>query len=533
MKIYICQLNPIIGDIKGNKDKIIRKIEEAKAEGANLAIFPELALTGYPPQDLLLRPHFIKKVWEAAEEIEAHTEGLHVLVGLPRKNQSRSGKPLFNSCAIFSDRFLLDFYDKMLLPTYDVFDERRYFEPGYHPYVIGIGGKKVALTICEDIWDELYAHSPITDLKQQHVDLLINISASPYYVGKHDLRKKMAQKAAKALHCPVLLVNQVGGNDTLIFDGHSFIMSPSGNLLVEMPLFEEACTLIDLDHLRSQTVPHLPMEEELLQALTLGLRDFCHKQGFQKTVLGLSGGIDSALVAAIAERALGKENVLGVLLPSRYSSPSSLTDAKELAEQLGIRTVTLPIEPAHAAMLEMLKESFKGCGEDVTEENIQSRIRGTLLMALANKYNALLLNTGNKSEYAVGYCTMYGDMCGALSVIGDLTKKEVYALSKYMKLPEAIIQKEPSAELKPNQKDADYLPIYSILDQIVSSYIEDDLSPSEIAAKLHLTLDYVLEWCDKIDRADFKRMQAPPILKVTRKSLSFGRHFPIVKHIQT
>ena len=528
MKIYLCQLNPTIGDIKGNKEKIIRKIEEAKRSGAQLAIFPEMALTGYPPQDLLLRPHFIKKVWEAAEEIEAHTDGIHVLVGLPRKNPSRSGKPLFNSCAIFTNRVLADFYDKMLLPTYDVFDERRYFEPGYHPYVIGIGGKKVAITICEDIWDEHYAHSPITDLKQQHVDLLINISASPYHVGKHEMRMKMAQKAAKALHCPALLVNQVGGNDTLIFDGHSFMISPSGSMLVELPLFEEACTLIDLDHLRSQTVEHHPIEEELLQALTLGLRDFCHKQGFQKALIGLSGGIDSALVAAIAVRALGKENVLGVLLPSRYSSSHSVADAEVLAKQLGMETVTLPIEPAHAAMLGVLQGA-----EGVTEENIQSRIRGTLLMALANKNKALLLNTGNKSEYAVGYCTMYGDMCGALSVIGDLTKKDVYSLSKYLKLPEAIIQKEPSAELKPNQKDADYLPTYSILDQIVSSYVEEDLSPSEIAAKMHLKLEYVLEWCDKIDRADFKRMQAPPILKVTRKSLSYGRHFPIVKHIQT
>lgn len=533
MKIYICQLNPVIGDIKANKDKIIAHIEEAKKLGADLVIFPELALTGYPPQDLLLRPHFIKKVWDAAQEIEAHTEGLHVLVGLPRSNPNKIGKPLFNSCAIFANRFFLDFYDKMLLPTYDVFDERRYFEPGTYPYIAGIAGKKVAITICEDLWDENYPQSPVTELKQQNVDLLVNLSASPYDVTKHEMRKKVAQRAAIALNCPVLLVNQVGGNDTLIFDGHSFLISPSGAVLVELPQFEESSLLIDMDHLQSKTLPPIPKEEELLRALTLGLRDFCHKLGFTKTLLGLSGGIDSALVAAIAVKALGKENVWGVLLPSRYTADSSNRDALELAKQLGIETHTLSIEGPFSAMLELLKADFKDKPENVTEENIQSRIRSTLLMAYANKFNALLLNTGNKSEYAVGYCTMYGDMCGALSVIGDLTKRDVYALSKYMGIPENIIRKEPSAELKANQKDSDYLPAYPVLDQIVSSYIEDNLSPSEIAARMQLPLEYVLDWCDRIDHADFKRWQAAPILKVSPKSLSFGRRFPIVKHIQT
>lgn len=527
MKICICQLNPVIGDIRGNKEKIIQRIEEAKSLRPDLVIFPEMVLTGYPPRDLLLRPHFIQKVWEAAEEIGRHTPGLQVLLGLPRKNPNKNGKPLFNSCALFSNGVFRDFYDKMLLPTYDVFDERRYFEPGGHPYVFGVGGKKVALTICEDIWDEHYPHSPIRELTHQHLDLLINISASPYHLGKQQERKKIAQKAAKALSCPVLLVNQVGANDTLIFDGHSFLMSPSGTLLVELPLFIEACTLVDLNHLESRTLQPLSTEEELVQALVLGLRDFCHKLGFTKTIIGLSGGIDSALVAALAVKALGKENVLGVLLPSRYTSDASIKDAQELAAQLGIETQTLSIESPYAALLDLLKP------EGVTEENIQSRIRGMMLMAFANKLKALLLNTGNKSEYAVGYCTMYGDMCGALSVIGDLTKKDVYALSRYLGLPESIINKEPSAELKPNQKDSDSLPPYNVLDQIVSSYIEEDLSPSEIAAKMHLSLEYILEWCDKIDRADFKRSQAPPILKVTRKSLSFGRHFPIVKRIHT
>ena len=533
MRIFVCQLNPTIGDIKGNKEKILQKIEEAKSLNAELVIFPELALTGYPPRDLLLRPHFIAKVWEAAQEIEAHTQNIHLFLGLPRINPHPHGKPLFNSCAIFANRFFLDFYDKMLLPNYDVFDERRYFEPGNYAFLLGVNGKKIAITICEDLWEEGYANSPVDELKNQQIDLLVNMSASPFYVGKEEIRRKFVRKAARTLSCPVLYVNQVGGNDTLVFDGQSFLMSPSGAILLEFPPFEEYSQIVDLSHLEPQIFPLLSDDEKVVKALELGLRDFCHKQGFKKVVIGLSGGIDSSLVAVLAVSALGKENVIGVLLPSRFTSDESIKHAKELADRLGIANYTLPLEAPHEAILQLLKEPFKDLAEDVTEENIQSRLRGLLLMAFANKFNALLLNTGNKSEYAVGYCTLYGDMCGALSVIGDLTKKEVYHLARHLNIPKAILEKEPTAELKPNQKDSDSLPPYVLLDRIVSCYVEENLSPGEIATKLAIPLDMALQWCRKIDQADFKRIQAAPILNVTQKSLSFGRNFPIVKSIHT
>ena len=477
----------------------------------------------------MLRPHFIQETWNAALKIQKECIGLHALIGLPRVNPKSKLKPLVNSCAIMGDGGI-QFYDKMLLPTYDEFYEGRYFERGQQPCIFKIKNKNIALTICEDLWEHSqfleygYSFDPIDGLINKQIDLLINISASPFYVGKESIRKKVAQKVAKTLDCSVLLVNQVGGNDTLIFDGNSFFTDSLGRVIDEFPPFQEVSRLIG-----SNRSNQLSENEQLLEALTLGLKDFCQKLGFQKVLIGLSGGIDSTLVAALAQRALGKENVTGVMLPSRYSSKQSVEDAKEFAEDLGIKVLLIPIESSHSAILETLNPIFNNMSEDLTEENIQSRLRGLILMALSNKFKSLLLNTGNKSEYAVGYATLYGDMCGALSVIGDLTKKQVYNLSKHMNLPKKIIDKEPSAELKMNQKDSDTLPPYPILDLIVTSYIEDNLSAEKIASLHDIETSVVREWTQRIDLAEYKRHQAPPILKVTKKSLSFGRHFPIVK----
>jgi len=529
-QIFIAQIKPTIGALHFNSKKIQAALEEAKKVGAKFVVTPELALTGYPPLDLLQMPEFLDDVKNEVERLISLTDGITLFLGTPRPNETGIGKPLFNSCLILKDGKLIGIYDKELLPTYDVFDERRYFEPGTKSPLFTIDGYKFAVTICEDIWGEettpLYHKDPIVALEGKTIDLAINLSASPYHLQKSKERIAIGARVAKLLHCPFLLCNQVGGNDGLLFDGASFLLDQKGSLKMLLPSFEEEGALASFS---GPIAPGKPIEEEVFEALKMGVADYCHKLGFKKVLLGLSGGIDSALVAAIAAAALGKENVTGVLLPSRYTSDSSNKDAEVLAKQLGIKTITFPIEEPHTAFLNLLEPHFVGLPADVTEENLQTRIRGTLLMALSNKWNALLLTTGNKSELATGYATLYGDMCGALAVIGDLTKAFVYKLSRYLHLPAAILEKEPTAELKHNQKDRDSLPPYDIVDRVVSAYVEEHLPKQEIAKRENVSLEIVEELIRKIHKNEFKRRQAPPVLRVTSKSFNLGRYFPIVE----
>lgn len=541
MKLFVSQINPVVGDIRGNCQRILSAIDEAKRQKADLVVFPELALTGYPPLDLLLMPHFIDAVEEASKTIAKATSGILALVGMPRRTHILGGKELYNSVLLYRDGQEVAHYDKRLLPDYDVFNERRYFEPGQKGLIFELNGKKIALLICEDIWkhselveESRYSVDPVEELVGQEIDLLVVPLASPYYLGKTELRQEIAKKAAKSVGSPLLICNQVGANDQLIFDGYSALIDRSGVVTDELPGFVECSRLIDLEHIKKGNLQKRDPAQELMKALTLGLRDYCQKLGFKKVVLGLSGGIDSAVVASIAVESLGAENVRGVLMPSRYTSKESTEDAKIIAKNLKIETVELPIEAMHKDFLEALEGPFKGLKPDVTEENIQSRIRGLLLMALSNKFGELVLNTGNKCELALGYCTLYGDMCGALSVIGDLTKGSVYDLAHWINrkeeiIPQAVIDKPPSAELRPGQRDTDTLPPYPIVDQVVVGYIEEHLSPEKIAAKTGIALETVQWLIRMIHRNEYKRRQAPPILKVTEKTFSAGRHYPIVE----
>ncbi len=527
MWFYAAQLNPTIADLSKNREKIVTAIERAKKEGADLIIFPELALTGYPPQDLLFMPHFLDAVEKEAKKIEAATGVITALVGMPR----RHGKKLYNSCVIYQNGKELKCYDKRLLPNDDVFSEKRYFEPGNCEVIFEIQGKRVAVLICEDIWGE-GPNDPVASLHGKGVDLLLVLNASPYYLGKSDLREEVVKRVAKQLGCQVFTCNQVGANDQLIFDGYSVLIDKNGEIALRLKGFAEEERLIDDS--KPESLKIREGVEENFEALKLGLFDYCQKLGFKKVLLGLSGGIDSAVVAAIATAALGKENVLGVLMPSRYSSEDSIEDAALLAKNLGIETLNLPIEEMHKSALQTLEVPFEGLNQDITEENIQSRIRGLLLMALSNKFGRLLLNTGNKSEMALGYCTLYGDMCGALSLIGDLPKGAVYDLANWINrdqelIPKRSISKEPTAELRPDQKDVDTLPPYSIVDQVVIGYIEDHLSPEEIAKRGNIELSLVKELIRLIHLNEYKRRQAPPILKVSHKTFSAGRHYPIVE----
>lgn len=541
MKLFVSQINPVVGDIQGNCRTIVAAIDEAKHQRGDLVVFPELALTGYPPQDLLLMPHFIDAVEEASKTIAKATSGISAVVGMPRRTHILGGKELYNSLILYRDGRQVAYYDKRLLPDYDVFNERRYFEPGQMKLIFELKGKKIALLICEDIWkhselveESRYSVDPVQELVGLGIDLLVVPLASPYYLGKTDLRQQIAKKAAKSVGTTLIICNQVGANDQLIFDGYSALIDSSGTVLEELPGFVACSRLIDLEQIKKGILQKRDPAQELMRALTLGLRDYCHKLGFKKVVLGLSGGIDSAVVASIAVESLGAENVRGVLMPSRYTSKESTDDAKNLAKNLKIETIELPIEPMHKDFLESLEGQFKGLKPDVTEENIQSRIRGLLLMALSNKFGELVLNTGNKCELALGYCTLYGDMCGALSVIGDLTKGSVYDLAHWINrkeeiIPQAVIDKPPSAELRPDQRDTDTLPPYPIVDQVVVGYIEEHLNPEMIAAKTGIALETVQWLIRLIHRNEYKRRQAPPILKVTEKTFSAGRHYPIVE----
>lgn len=546
MKIAIAQLNPTIGDLQGNADKILKAADRAATEGVRLLLTPELSLCGYPPRDLLLDPNFVATMATQLVELASNLpEGVAVLVGTVEPNAkaiSTGGKPIFNSVALIEKGNILKIFHKRLLPTYDVFDEDRYFEPGNQPNHFELDGVHIGVTICEDLWNDeefwgkrTYNLNPIADLAQAGVNFTINLSASPYTVGKQKLREAMLRHGAVRFNQPLIYANQVGGNDDLIFDGASIAIDKSGELIARAIGFEEDWLVIEYngqDFEKSTIVPAPDGEEaELWSALVLGVRDYARKCGFSKIVLGLSGGIDSSLIAAIASEAVGKENVLGILMPSPYSSDHSIQDALDLAQNLGIQTQTLPIGTVMECFDRTLDPLFAGTPFGLAEENLQSRIRGTLLMAVSNKFGHLLVSTGNKSEIAVGYCTLYGDMNGGLAAIADVPKTKVYKLCEWINrlqeiIPTNVLVKPPSAELKPGQKDQDSLPDYEVLDDILDRYIHQHQSPAEIVAAGHESA--IVDQVVKLVRiSEFKRKQAPPGLKVTDRAFGTGWRMPI------
>lgn len=548
MRILLAQMNPTIGDVNGNVDKISKVISIAKAKNTDLIIFPEMALIGYPPEDFLLLPHFIDDFDKALQRIVRESKGLSLILGTVRRHGKVGEKPLCNSAAVIENGRLLGFADKMLLPTYDVFDERRFFEPGKVAQVFTICGYKIAITICEDIWQHSqllkyssYERDPVRELSSKGPDIAVNLSASPFSMRvdqSHQQTRFLAcMRAVSTLKCPLFLCNQVGANDSLIFDGHSAVFDKDGKVRFQAKGFEEDNVFIDypfdphVEHFKPNVSDPIA---ELYSALVLGVRDYFAKSGFKKACIGLSGGIDSAIVAAIAVQALDKDHVLGVIMPSRYSSEHSQTDALDLKLRLGIKTQNIPIDGAFQGFLDLLSHSFEGMPANVTEENIQARIRGLILMALSNKFGYIVLSTGNKSELAMGYATLYGDMCGGLAVINDVTKQQVYQLSKWINrekevIPWNIIHKEPSAELAPNQKDSDSLPDYSIVDNVLTAYIENHEAPEEIAARFGLAQELVDDLIKRIHINEFKRRQSAPGLRVSSCAFSVGRRFPIVQ----
>jgi NAD+ synthase (glutamine-hydrolysing) len=542
MKITLAQLNPTIGDFSGNERKIVQAIEAAKNSGSDLILFSELVICGYPPEDLLLHRDFIEQAEKTLNNILPSTKGIVAIIGLPRRNNDKGEKPLHNSAALIKDGKLIGYQDKMLLPTYDVFDEKRYFESGSEFKIYEIFGKKVAITICEDLWhhselvnETRYQIDPVTLIKELKADLVLNLSASPYNQQKYNARLKVVQKAAKTLNAPLILVNQVGGNDSILFDGNSLVVDQNGELVTRLPGFQEAIETIE-DFI-PKNIPSVDPIEDLYQALVMGVRDYFYKSGFKKACLGLSGGIDSAVVAAIAVQALGSENVIGVSMPSRYSSQGSKKDAQDLASALGIELKTIPIEKPYQAFLDLLTPSFENKAPDVTEENLQARMRGVILMALSNKFGYIVLSTGNKSELAMGYSTLYGDLTGGLSVIADVSKAKVYELARFINrdkilIPASTIEKPPSAELRPNQKDSDSLPPYPIIDQVLEAYVERNETPADIAKNSNIDIAVVKSIIDRIYNAEYKRRQAPPGLRVSSKSFSVGRKFPIVQRFK-
>ena len=542
MKIALIQTNPLIGDLARNRSMIAARIAEAKNAGCQLAILPELALSGYPPLDLLERPAFLADQQRTLDELIASTQGIGVICGAitPHRDLA-TGKPLHNSAVLFADGEILFTAHKRLLPTYDVFDESRYFEPARTTQACTFQGLRLGITICEDIWNDpdlffprrLYGCDPVAELfadPAERPELLINIAASPFQIGKTELRRTIFTNLCRKYGVPLLYVNQAGGQDSLLFDGNSLALAADGRELGHGPAFTEGLVMIDTE---AAPLPATPPAEEtatILDALVMGTRDYVRKCGFQKGLLGLSGGIDSALTAVIAARALGPENVLGVALPSPYTSQASIDDARKLAANLGIGFEIVPIDGVFAAHRQTLAPLFGDRPEDVTEQNIQARIRGNLLMALSNKFGHLLLSTGNKSEMAVGYCTLYGDMSGGLAVISDVPKGLVYRLARHINRQEEIIpantiQRAPSAELAPDQLDQDDLPPYDILDRIVTAYLEEHRSFAEIVA-MGFAPAAVADIIRRIRVNEYKRKQAPMGLKVTSKAFGPGRRYP-------
>jgi NAD+ synthase (glutamine-hydrolysing) len=540
VKIALGQINPTVGDFSGNAAKIIDYSRRAQASGAGLILFPELSVCGYPPRDLVERPSFVARNRETVEQIAAQTNGIAVICGLVTPAHSETGKSVMNSAALLEEGKVAFVQSKMLLPTYDVFDEMRNFAPAKGQDLFSFCGNRMALTICEDAWNDklfwpkrLYTVDPIETLIRAGGNFVLNISSSPFWIGKRELRRDMLVAIARHHKVPVALVNQVGGNDSLVFDGSSIVLNAEGNVIAQGKSFEEDLIYFDSKTLTGDIHQQIEGEEaSVYAALVLGTRDYMRKCGFRQAIIGLSGGIDSALTAVIAADAVGPENVIGVGMPGPYSSPGSIEDARALAKNLGIRFELLSINRAFEAYRETLSEVFAGRKEDVTEENIQSRARGTLLMALSNKFGAIVLSTGNKSELGVGYCTLYGDMVGGLAVISDVPKTLVYRLSHYVNLrrsviPEATLEKPPSAELRPNQKDSDSLPPYEILDAVLEDYVEAAHSAEQIAADHGFDLDVVRRVVRMVDRAEYKRQQAAPGIKISAKAFGYGRRFPI------
>ena len=540
MKVALAQINTTVGDIPGNEAKVLAAYRRAVDAGADLVAVPELAIAGYPPRDLLLKHGFVDRNLEALGRLAAATGQTALVVGYVGKNEARPGRETTNAVALLQNGKIAATRTKTLLPTYDVFDEDRYFEPATENWPVQFNGLTLGLTICEDVWndedfwrDRRYRRNPAVELAHDGAKFIINISASPWNLGKNRVRREMLANLASKAGSSLLYCNLVGGNDELIFDGASMVINSRGELLAEGKMFEEDFLLVDLEQAKPLKHEALPDEEKIYKALVLGLRDYVHKCGFKSALLGLSGGIDSALTAVIAAEALGRENVRGVSLPSQFSSPGSLDDARILAQNLGIQYDVVPIQPMFVAAREQLRPAFEGRPEDTTEENIQARLRGVILMAMSNKFCSLLLTTGNKSELAVGYCTLYGDMCGGLAVISDVPKTMVYRIARWINrkgeiIPAASITKAPSAELRPNQTDQDSLPPYEILDAILEAYVVEGRNTAEIT-QAGFDPETVRRILRLIDLNEYKRRQAAPGLKVTTKAFGVGRRFPIAQ----
>lgn len=548
----MAQINPVVGDIQGNTDKIKNYIKQAQKENVDVITFPELALTGYPPEDLLFKTHFINDIKKHLEEVTKSTQGITAIIGLAREENG-----LLNSAAVIYDRKIINFYDKKILPNYGVFDEKRYFISGKNNPVYLINGITVGINICEDIWFE---DGPTKDQADLGAQLILNINGSPFDTEKRDIRENMLKERALHNNLYISYTNMVGGQDELVFDGGSVLLNPAGEIISRGKAFEEDLIITDLyleettnfvesntnifvsntfKNKNPRTIPdnqivEISKLEQIHKALILGTRDYVNKSGFTKVILGLSGGIDSALTCYIAVKAFGKENVLGVIMPSRFSSEGSITDSQLLANNLGIDTKIIPIEPAYSSFLDMLSESFEGTSVDVAEENLQARIRGNILMALSNKFNWITLITGNKSEMATGYSTLYGDMAGGFAVLKDVPKTLVYELCRYINtlqdtdlIPETIITKPPSAELREDQKDEDSLPPYDILDAILKYYVEEDRSFQEIV-DLGYDEAVVKRTTLLLDRSEYKRKQSPPGVKITPRNFGRDRRIPLI-----
>jgi NAD+ synthase/NAD+ synthase (glutamine-hydrolysing) len=540
VKIALGQINPTVGDFSGNATKIVQFALQARSAGAGLILFPELAVCGYPPRDLVERPSFVARCRSTVERIASETQGIAVICGLVTPAEADSGKKVMNSAALLREGRVEFIQSKMLLPTYDVFDEMRNFAPAKNQQLFSFCGKQMALTICEDAWNDkrfwnrrLYGIDPVEELVRGGGNFVLNISASPFWLGKRELRHDMLAAIAKNQKVPVAMVNQVGGNDSLVFDGSSLVIAPGGQVIAQGKSFEEDLIYFDSDKLTGDMHPQIAGEEaSAYEALVLGTRDYVRKCGFERAIIGLSGGIDSALTAAIAVDALGSGNVIGVGMPGPHSSQGSIDDARELASNLKIRFELLSIQEIYEAVRRALAPVFSGRPEDVTEENIQSRARGLLLMSMSNKFGALVLSTGNKSELAVGYCTLYGDMVGGLAVISDVPKTLVYRVSAYVNsrrklIPEATIEKPPSAELRPDQKDSDSLPPYDVLDAILEDYVEESRSAEQIARDHNVDFGLVQRVIWMVERSEYKRQQAAPGIKISAKAFGYGRRFPI------
>lgn len=541
MRVTLLQTSPVVGAILDNTARLVEGYVRAVAEGAQLVVAPELAVCGYPPRDLLERPDFMDACDDAVRLLVSHVSAAPFVFGAPvRRGDRLPGKPLANAALIACRGAVVGVRHKVLLPTYDVFDEARYFEPGAPGELFHHGGYRIAVSICEDLWNDdtffgrrAYAVDPFDLWHQQGADLVLNLSASPFHKGKPAFRERLAAHVARRMNAPVVYVNQVGANDELVFDGHSFVCQPDGQVSARLAGFSAALHTTDLKQQPVVPVTGGERDElgEVWQALVLGLRDYAARTGFKTAVLGLSGGVDSALTAALAVDALGASQVLGVAMPSRYSSAHSVSDARELADNLGMELWTLPIEATFQAFLDTLAEPFSGLPHDVTEENLQARCRGTLLMALSNKTGRLLLSTGNKSETAVGYSTLYGDMCGGIAVISDVPKTLVYALCRWRNrsgevIPESTVVKPPSAELRPDQLDQDSLPPYDTLDAMIEAWVERCESFEQLVAAGHdpATVTRVIRM---MERAEYKRRQAAPGIRVTSRAFGVGRRYPV------